>query len=231
MNFSLSKTAEHRVVPLGLEEEPLVVLDNAFANIDEIRREAESRSYGAIGPYYPGVRSALAADQQKALLQSVAPFLRDTFGADPDALDGESFYSMVTKAPAALDPIQRLPHYDGMERHRLAALLYLGEAKDGGTSFFRQRGTGFETITPDRFQAYKAALEAGVARHGLPSAGYVSDGGPLFDRTATVHAKPGRLVIYRGNLLHCSATPNNRTLPEDPKTGRLTLNAFFWRAQ
>ena len=61
----------------------------------------------------------------------------------------------------------------------------------------------------------------------LEGAAYVTDGSPFFER---IHASEGafnQAVFYRGNLLHSGIIDNNADLPADPRTGRLTINAFF----
>ena len=74
----------------------------------------------------------------------------------------ETYFSIVTTPPEALAPIQRLPHVDGLEPDRIAILVYLSGAEQGGTAFYRQRSTGFETVNAARFPAFEAALKAGA---------------------------------------------------------------------
>ena len=42
-----------------------------------------------------------------------------------------------------------------------------------------------------------------------------------------VEARPDRLVLYRGRLLHSGVIPAPQALSDDPKTGRLTINMFL----
>ena len=98
-------------------------------------------------------------------------------------------YSIVTTRPAELTPIQRLPHFDGLEPERIALLHYLSGAEQGGTAFYRHRSTGYETITADRHAAYDAALHRDVARHGLPVPAYISGDTPIYERIARFAAR------------------------------------------
>src|SRR5678815_2614538 len=107
--------------------------------------------------------------------------VRETFALDPVPPVLECYFSIVTTPPEALAPIQRLPHVDGLEPDRIAILIYLSGAEMGGTAFYRQRATGFETLAPDRYPQFEAALRAGIAEHGLPSPGYISGDTPLYE--------------------------------------------------
>lgn len=214
------------MVRIGAEDEPVIIVDGALANPQQLVDAAALRRFTPIGPYYPGVRAAL--DE---------PF-KDRFGAHIGTLAAahlgitarwraDIFYSLVTTPPTELLPIQRLPHYDGVEDDRLAALVYLFRAGFGGTAFYRHRTTGFETVSAGRFEHFRRTLVDEVGRLGLPAARYIGDGGALFERIATFDAVFNRMLIYRGKLLHCSHLDNEGPLPADAHTGRLTLNAFL----
>jgi hypothetical protein len=106
-------------------------------------------------------------------------------------------------------------------------MLYLHRTGHGGTAFFRHRSTGLESLTPQDYPRYAAAVQADVGRTGLPPAAYTQDGAPHFERT---HAVPGTFnsaVFYRGNILHSGVIDNAAPLSADPREGRLTINAFF----
>ena len=45
----------------------------------------------------------------------------------------------MTVQAVDLKPIQRFPHFDGVEASRLAVLLYLDQGETTGTAFYRQR--------------------------------------------------------------------------------------------
>ncbi len=140
----------------------------------------------------------------------------------------DCFYSIVTTPPAELAPIQRLPHVDGLEPDRLAILIYLSGEAHGGTAFFRQRATGFETVDAARFPAFEAALHKGVSANGLPPAAYIAGDTALYEQVAMIEARPNRAIIYRSHLLHCARIPAEVPLSPDPRKGRLTVNAFLW---
>jgi hypothetical protein len=189
---------------------------------------AARAGYGRIGPYYPGLRAPVLPAAAAALRDELAEAIAETFGLDPVPPVLECYFSIVTTPPAGLAPIQRLPHFDGVEPERIAILVYLSAPRQGGTAFYRHRATGFETVDATRFPAFEAALKAGVAEHGLPPAAYIAGDTPLYEQIARYEARPNRALVYRGHTLHCAAIPPEADLPADPRRGRLSINAFLF---
>jgi hypothetical protein len=217
-----------RVETIGHERQPLVVIDDCLMNPEGWRAIAADERYAPIGPYYPGVRAHVARGAAAALRAALVPVVKDAFALDPVPPLVDCFYSIVTTPPATLAPIQRLPHIDGLESNRLAILIYLSGESQGGTAFFRQRSTGYETIDSERFPAFEAALQQGVSEKGLPPAAYIAGDTPLYEKIAQVEARPNRAIIYRSHLLHCAQIPPDAPLSPDPRQGRLTINAFLF---
>ena len=97
----------------------------------------------------------------------------------------------------------------------------------GGTAFYRHRRTGFETIRPERMPRFKAALVADEHEHGPFPARYYYDDDERYEMIGEVEARPDRVIIYRGRLLHSGHIP----IAPDPLTalesGRLTINTFL----
>jgi len=208
----------HRIVTVdALLESPQMVISDAVL-----------QRFAKISPHYPGVRAALDPGVCAAWLTTLAPLLDQWFGPYGRAWEMQGWYSIVTTPPAQLQPIQRLPHIDGTDPAQVAMMLYLHRTNThGGTAFFRHRTTGLEAVTAEDYPRYAAALQADVARTGLPPAAYTTDGAPHFERT---HVAPGTFnsaVFYRGNILHSGVIDNAAPLPADPREGRLTINAFF----
>lgn len=215
------------VYSLGGEGQPLLVIDDFWPEPDALIADACGRPFAPIGPYYPGVRAVVPAPIVQAMLRTLDPLLTQHFAHDPARATAECFYSLVTTPPASLQPIQRLPHFDGLEAARLAVLLYLADDDQGGTAFYRHRATGFETIDAARLSTYDAQLRAEVARHGLPPAAYIGGDTPLFERIHLQPAARNRLLVYRGHCLHCAHVPPAARLSADPRSGRLTINLFL----
>lgn len=216
-------SVEH--LKIGDEQSSLIVIDGAYSDPESVIEDAASKDYARITPYYPGIRAAVSEYLTQSLMTRLQPVLQKTFGHD--AWAGEHWYSIVTTPPEKLAPIQRLPHVDGTDPDQIAYLAYLHRTGHGGTGFFRNKSTGFETITADRFPTYQKALHEDVGRHGLPAARYNTQGEPIFTRFHEVEGLFNRLIIYRGNLLHSGLIDNDADLSPDPRIGRLTVNGFL----
>jgi hypothetical protein len=224
----LNPVARVSVVHQGEERQPVIVIDEVLAEPGHWRELAVQLEYGRIGPHYPGVRAQFPEEASQALRSELVPLLAETFEMDPVPPVFECYYSILATPPEALAPIQRLPHVDGLERDRIAVLIYLSGDEMGGTAFYRQRATGFETLDATRYPAFKAALEAGVAEHGLPPPAYISGDTPLYEQVARYEARPNRALIYRSRLLHCGDIVPGAALAADPVNGRLTINSFLF---
>jgi hypothetical protein len=205
----------------------LLEIPNFLATPVDARRRAALQKFANLTPQYPGVRAPLGNAVCASWLESLSPLLTETFGPPRAHWEMQAWYSLVTTPPGKLMPIQRFPHVDGTDPRQIAMMLYLHDSPHGGTAFFRHRTTGFEALTAETFPVYRAALEADVARTGLPEPAYPTDGAPHFQR---IHASTGSFnsaVFYRGNILHSGVIDNAAPLSADPRIGRLTINGFF----
>lgn len=220
--------ADIRIEHIGEERQPVIVIDDFTPDADRLRAAAEALDYQVMGRHYPGLRAEVAAADVEAFLKPVQSLIAETFGFRGPTDVISAGYSIVTTRPSELTPIQRLPHFDGLEAERVALLHYLNGQEQGGTAFYRHRGTGYETISAARHAAYDAALHAEVARYGLPEPSYICGDTPLYERIARFEAQPNRALIYRGHLLHCAELPDDLDFTPDPKTARLTVNTFLW---
>ena len=213
---------------LGIEQRPLLVIDDFWRDPEMLREDAAALRLGQIGPHYPGVRADVPPRLAETMRRSIAPLLAEHFGLDPAPAVSEAYYSLVTTPPAALEPIQRLPHFDGVEPRRIALLLFLGHGAQGGTAFYRQRATGFESVDAARLPSFTAALETGVQTHGMPEPSYIAGDTSLYEQLAVLPGAFNRALVYAGNTLHCAWLPPEVALSADPLAGRLTLNLFLF---
>lgn len=216
------------LLPLGHERNPLLVIDDFWPDPDMLRDDAAALRLMPIGPHYPGVRADVPARLAETMRRRIAPALALHFGLDPAPTVSEAYYSLVTTPPAALTPIQRLPHFDGVEARRIAVLLFLGHDAQGGTAFYRHRSTGFEAVDAERLPAYRAALDEDIRAHGLPDPAYIAGDTALYEQIAAQPGAFNRALVYRGNTLHCAHLPPEVALSADPLAGRLTLNLFLF---
>ncbi len=227
MKISLSPQSTLHVEHFGNQRQPVVVIDNALSHPEAFVEDACAKTFSYIGAYFPGRRAYVDEEFTQTLIASTEDILEQHFDIIGERWSSECFYSMVTTPPEALLPIQRFPHYDGVEEKRIAILYYLSKHEQGGTAFYRHCSTGYETVNAERFNKFKQTLETEVRERGLPPPRYIEDGAPFFERIGAVDAAFNRMLIYRGFILHCSAIDNTSPLPDDPRRGRLTVNCFL----
>lgn len=210
---------------VGIEGEVLLETDAAFQQPCELVELAASSAflpaYSATGGY-PGLRASLPRDYIKTLVEVLAGPMSEAFSLGRiRPIKAEGAFSIVTLADDALSAVQRAPHVDSTNPYQFAILHYLCDEAFGGTSFFRHRATGFETLSERRLPSYKAT-RAGEG----DASGYVDTGAPWFEQIARVSAGFNRLVAYRSCVLHSGYVPASRALSPDPRKGRLTANVF-----
>ena len=178
------------------------------------------------GTYYPGRRriirpaDAAANAYVEAMLRVAAPYLGGAFGFTGFDLLQASF-SMVTAAPAALTPPQRVPHFDSTDPDYVALLHYLSDTP--GTAFYRQRLTGIETVSERNLGSFIHAAK----RESAVLTGYTSGSNQHFEQIGQVAGTTDRLAIYQGCLLHSGIIPPSMAFSDDPRRGRLTANIFI----
>lgn len=211
----------------GEEAEPVVMIDDFSAEPERLKAHARTLQFTPGGNHYPGHRAPAPADYLGERMDVLQQALSDVFGVSKGADLAACSYSLVTTPPDRLTPIQRLPHFDGTDRGILAVLHYLCGPGDGGTSFYRHRATGYETIGPERLAAYDAALQGEVKEDGLPPAQYFSGSNNRFEKTGSVDAAWNRLVIYRGWRLHSGDIPKASRIGQPGEEPRLTINTFL----
>jgi hypothetical protein len=225
-DFSLNARPTARLSHLGREGEPLLCLDGLMRHPQALVEHAATQAefapvYGPTGGY-PGVRASAPLDYVEAVVRALDPVLRDAFGLGAVRLArAECNFSLVTLAPEALAPSQRVPHIDTSDPLHFAFLHYLCGPDQGGTAFYRHRATGFEAITPEREARYHAARAA----EPDPALGYIAGDTPEFEQIGAADAAFDRLLVYRSRQLHSGLVP--ATLDADPRRGRLTANIFL----
>jgi hypothetical protein len=217
---------QYRVDYVGHSRAPVIVIEDAWPNALALVEDAAQRTdYGVRSLYYPGLRSSAPPEYANAILAALAELIRSTFGLKDELVVTDSTFSIVATPPEKLVPFQRVPHYDSTDQNRIALLHYLSEL--GGTSFYRHRSTGLETITAENQETYIRTVNAEVKAQGMPPAQYVDGDTELFERIAKYDAAFNRALIYRGSMLHSVNVPPGFVPDTNPRTGRLTVNTFL----
>lgn len=215
-----------RVDHIGREAVPVIVIDEFVARPELLAGDAAMLGFVPMGPHYPGVRAVVPPALVKRFVDPLASVIEDVFGVR-DCTVIDALYSLVTTPPAELTPIQRLPHFDGVEPERLALLHFLGRGNNGGTAFYRHRATGYERVTAARHPDYTKQLEQEIAEGGMPDPAYISGDTDLFEEIAVYEGAYNRALLYPSNALHCARIPATMPLTTLPEAGRLTVNTFL----
>jgi hypothetical protein len=137
---------------------------------------------------------------------------------------------MVTLEPHALRPYQRMCHRDMAAldaRHSIqASILYLFKDQSlGGTSFYEPVRPA-EEIAEFFSDASTLPVDAFDRKYPAQS-GYMCGSNHYFNCVGTVPARWNRIIFYDGFVLHSGDILAPARLSDDPRSGRLTLNAFF----
>jgi len=224
-SFGLSLSA------IGREGEKLLAVDRVMetpeALIDYAANEVAFAPVDGPTGGYPGVRAPAPLDYVGALVRRLSPAIERAFGLKGGKLGrAECSFSIVTRRPDELAPLQRVPHVDTTDDLQFALLHYLCGREKGGTAFYRHRATGFEIITPERQGAYQAVRDAELAR-GPEQAGYITGDDPHYEQLTSVSAALDKVIVYRSRILHSGQIPGDLPLVPDPREGRLTANIFI----
>ena len=211
---------------IGTERMPLVLIDNFFPEPQTLTNDARKRKFTANAPYFPGIRAAIPSTYFTPLQNSLSFLISNVFQYKSGLELQEAHYSLTTTPASELKLMQRLPHVDGGNDMKLALLHYLCGSEHGGTSFYRQKRTGFETVSRQRFNEYEAAVARDHSEYGPPAAAYFRGSDKRFEEIHHVEAKFNRAVIYFGLNLH-AITIGEKALINEPISGRLTINSFF----
>jgi hypothetical protein len=128
--------------------------------------------------------------------------------------DDASFFSIVNRSRATLLPLQRIPHYDSTDPGVFAAVIYLFDRANSGTSFYRHRTTGYEKINDANQENYRTSE-------------YTNGSNDLFERTHSVDSAFNRIVVYSGNVLHAADIDGSLFNGNDNSQWRLTVTSLI----
>ncbi|SDC42865.1 hypothetical protein SAMN05428966_101788 [Massilia sp. PDC64] len=180
------------------------------------------------GNYYPGPELPLGGDLAARIQDSFLQHARTPLGARR-ILDMKSRLSLVTRRPEDLLPGQRLPHRDftglpaGVGVGAMVLYLFRDE-RFGGTSFFKP------TIPEHEITALENDLrrreQAGAAMPDVPPTFAIASS-RYFEKVLTVEPRYNRAIFYNGGIFHSGHIHMPELMVDDPRTGRLTANAFF----
>ena len=221
-NQSILKTS------FGDENAPLLVVDNFIDHAEMLIDDAANRNFCRNSAYYPGIRAEVPEAYKPFIINSLGKVLIEVFNISAAKLKftlGQ--YSIVTTPPDQLHILQRIPHFDSTDRDGLAAIHYLFKKDLGGTSFYRHRKTGYESIDESRRMSYLRSLEGENGTSNMPAHGYIYGDTPLYTQIGHQEGVFNRLVVYRRNYLHSGSIAPSFVPDSSPRDGRLTITCFI----
>jgi Family of unknown function (DUF6445) len=228
LNFNPEPRIEHVRFSSGIS---CVIVDDALLNPEQIVQLAAERSeqfrnvdFNA----YPGIY-LLTPTFEAGLVQFFNRHIRRVFDSRR-VVRMHCRLSMVTLAPHALRPYQRMCHRDMAAldaRHSIqASILYLFKDPGlGGTSFYEPARPA-EEIAALFTDASTLPVDAFDSKYPAQT-GYMCGSNHYFNCVGTVPAQWNRGIFYDGYVLHSGDILAAERLSDDPLAGRLTLNAFF----
>jgi len=212
---------------IGQEQMPLLIIDNFFPKPDILIKDANRKTFIANAPYFPGIRAVVPHAYFTPLMKGLSDVLVNIFGYSAGIDMQECHYSITTIPGTELNMVQRIPHVDGGDDSKVALLHYLCEPKHGGTAFYRQTRTGFETVSNRRFQEFNAAVHKDHNELGPSIAEYYSGSDKRFEMIKKIDAKFNTAIMYFSRNLHSIDIAGGTQLNSNPSNGRLTINSFF----
>jgi hypothetical protein len=227
--FAFNPDASVRSVRVG--ECPIVVTvaDNVLLRPQQLAECGQGLTFVEDDTnLYPGVRARVPAEFTRPFHAWLTRALHRTGVLEESSYihDDASFFSIVNKGRANLLPLQRIPHYDSTDPTVFAAVIYLFDRANSGTSFYRHRMTSYERIGGDNAANYKIALNRNMKQCGPPAKEYTNGSNALFERTHSVDSAFNRMVIYSGNVLHAADIDGNLLGGNDGGRWRLTISSL-----
>jgi hypothetical protein len=225
--FAVNPHCSATLMHVGRDRAPVLIVDDLLLEPQALVRYAE---YGSAfrrqdRDFYPGIRKPLDMAYAATVYRHLHGLFLDTFGAD--AIEPLSCaLSLTTTPPQQLRPIQSVPHFDSFDPGHIAGVHYFCAEQFGGTSFYRHRASGYESLDAQRILEYAPRLKQEVISQQSRHFSYIRGDTALFERTGSVAARFNRAIFYRSNVLHSGDIAPETGLSSDPRTGRLTANTL-----
>ncbi|MEO7688298.1 MAG: DUF6445 family protein [Sphingomonas sp.] len=232
-SYDLSVNARPNIAlsHVGTEREPVLMVDNLLSDpaamVEAATWEVAFVPAGNPDGGYPGLRAPAPRKYVEAVVRALSPIIERAFDLRGVVLtNAECNFSLTTTPPDQLTVQQRVPHIDTVYPLQFALLHYLCAPEHGGTSFYRHKATGYETLDAPRGAHYEAVRARELAERAPPQH-YITDDSGHFARIGGCEAQFNRMAIYRSCLLHSGHIRDAGLLAANPRTGRLTANIFI----
>lgn len=228
MKFELNPHAQVRLIKLGNEEQPCLVIDDLITNPNDLVKVAcNSQWKNPQSHYYPGINAALPIEYIETIGMGLRATFMRAFNLAPGLeLNVSGFFALTTMGLEDFGPWQKIPHFDKTFDNHYAFVHYLGQNQSGGTGMFRHLPTGFESISHKRREEYLEIITPWLESEGDDLVDFAGPNTPNFEMYASVPFKFNRAVCYPAHILHC-ALYDGTNQSSDPINGRLTANSFW----
>ena len=229
--LKVNPKCEVQVEFIGKSRTPIMIIDNYADNLEEIISYAKNHEdFSPDGlSYYPGIRAKLSKDYVINTLKPLLPYLTKLYKVPQNYTPQpkENYFSLITTPPDELTELQTIPHIDGINPMRIAAIHYLGAGDFGSTGFYRIKSSKDEAINSDRENFYLHTVQEYLKTTENQKRSYCGEENSAFMCYKKVDYKSNRLLLFPGYLLHSSLVNVDRDLNSDPTSGRLTANMFI----
>lgn len=207
------------------------IIDNFVDDLEALLNYSKNTAYfnpvGADGTLFPGMRDDMPQPYYRlmsALFTQLSQLPEGKMFKQHQLT--KCWLSKVTLTPEQLNITQTMPHFDSLSANHMAAVHYLHDDNLGGTSFYRYKGTDKLLLSHDDKETILKMVEE-VKSSADNRHGYITDTDNLFEKVFSISAKPNRLAVYSGNILHsANITPAVEFDKASPKN-RTTINTFF----
>jgi len=230
-DFVIKQQVQYRVDKIGNGQIAVVVADDVSEDAGEtLRVQAQRENFGQDGAtFYPGVRANLPERYVRSVMESLAHTFYEVYKV-PRHLKPkikQAVYSLLTIPASALDPLQRIPHFDNTSPYSFAVLHYLAEGEHGGTGFYRHTPTRLERVYEVDKEDYFRKASDFLSAQKNQTADYITDSNDHYALYYKIPYQTDRLAIYPGNLLHSAIVNPEQDISGDSRRGRLTANIFI----
>lgn len=225
---NLHPNFSYRVDSVGNEKQPVLLVDNFLESpefmVDIAKKYVQFQGSRRL---YPGVESQVPNFYGEAISTYLGDIICKVFAMNSaNRMRSNSSFAMVLTPPEQLHPDQCKPHIDSTDALQLASVLFLCAPDKGGTSLYRHRATGFESVDENRLSTIYPYLEK-ERSEGDWIGHYINGSNQHYEQIASYDAVFNRLIIYRGTSLHSGNIASNFNFDPNPATGRLTITSFI----
>lgn len=229
--ISLHPNLSINTLTIGNSNEKIWVIDNFVNEFESLVHFSKTKAYynpvGFDNTLFPGMRDEMPTpyyDTLRALLHRLAQSPDGAQFAEYEI--NKCWISKVTLAPEELNMRQTIPHFDSLTPNSMAAVHYFNDERLGGTSFYRYHRASKLQLTEDDRALIQQMIDE-LQQEKTTRTGYINESDDVFERVHTVPAKPNRIVIYSGNILHSAQITDAVEFDKKSEHNRTSVNSFF----